>query len=109
MNDIVEKNFVETIRAVEHALGFPDSLPGAPNNGNLLNVTHAFATTATLSSILSAEVCKVLQDAIPIIFQIALELDLNLVFGQDGLGSFTGRPLISTCGLNSEFVPYASY
>jgi hypothetical protein len=109
MNNVVEKNFVQTMRAVEHSLGIPDSLPGQSsvlNLGNVLNATQAFATTATLSTILSSEVCKVLQEAIPIILQIALELNIDLAFGQDGLGpsSCTRRSLVSRCGLNPEFV-----
>ena len=101
----VEKNFVQTVRAVEHSLGFSDSLPGlAPwDNGNPLNVTQSIATTATLSSFLDSEVCKVLQEAVPIILQIAFELNINLVFEQDGLGSFlsTRRSLVTTYVLNS--------
>lgn len=95
-----EKNFVQTIRAVEHSLGFPDSLPGLSsvlNNGESHNATQALAATATLSTILSSEVCQVLQEAIPIILEIALELSINLVFGQDELGSSLSarRPLVS--------------
>ena len=47
-----------------------------------------------------------LHEAIPIILQIALELDINLDFEQDGLGSFlsTRRPLVTTCVLTSEFI-----
>ena len=46
-----------------------------------------------------------LEEAVPIILQIALELNINLVFEQDGLGSFlsTRRSLVTTCVLNSEF------
>ena len=106
---LVQKKFVETVRAVEHSLGISDSLlPLIPTleNGNFLNVTEAIATIATLSSILTSEICEVLQEAIPIICQIALELDINLVFEQDGLGSFlsTRRPLVTTCVLTSEFI-----
>ena len=97
------------MRAVEHSLGIPDSLPGQSwtvNLGNALNATQALATTAALSTILSSEVCKVLQEAIPIILQIALILNINLAFGQDGLGPSlcTRWSLVSRCGLNSKFV-----
>ena len=46
-----------------------------------------------------------LEEAVPIILQIALELNINLVFEQDGLGSFlsTRRSLVTTCVLNSDF------
>lgn len=106
---IVEKNFVQTVRAVEHSLGFSDSLPGlipALDIGDFLNVTQAIASTAGLSSFLSSEVCDVLHEAVPIILQIALELNINLVFEQDGLWSFlsTRRSLVTTCVLKSEFV-----
>ena len=106
---LVEKNFVETVRAVERSLGISDSLPAlipTLDNGNFLNATQAIATIATLSSFLTSEVCEVLHEAIPIILQIALELDINLDFEQDGLGSFlsTRRPLVTTCVLTSEFI-----
>jgi hypothetical protein len=92
---------------VEHSLGISDPLSDLiPNfdNGNPLNATQAIATTATLSSILSPDVCKVLQEAAPIILQIALDLGINLAFEQDGLGSFlsTRRPLVTAYVLNSS-------
>jgi len=95
-----EKNFVQTVRAVEHSLGFSNSLPGLIpifDNEDPKNVTQAIATTATLSSFLTPEVCKVLEEAVPIILQIALDLDINLAFEQDGFGSFssTRRPLVT--------------
>lgn len=100
MNNAVEKNFVQTIRAVEYSLSIADSLPGLTldlTNGKPSNVTQALAMTATLSSVLSSEVCTVLQEAIPIVLEIALELNINLGFGQDGLGSCLSskRPLVS--------------
>ena len=76
------------------------------DNGNPWNATQAIATTATHSSFLTPEVCKVLHEAVPIILQIALDLDINLAFEQGGLGSFlsTKRPLVTKYVLNSEFV-----
>ena len=70
-----------------------------------MNATQAIATTATLSS-LNPEVCKVLQQAVPIILQIASDLGINLDFEHDGLGSFlsTRRLLVMKYVLNSEFV-----
>ena len=109
MTYIDEKNFVQTVRAVERSLGISDPLSDlfpTFDIGSPLNVTQAISTTATLSSLLSFDVCKVLQEAAPIIFQIALDLEINLVFGNDGLGSFlsTRRPLVTKYVLNSEFV-----
>ena len=95
---------------MEHSLGISDPLSGliptSLNNENPLNVTQAIATTATLSSILTSEVCKVLQEAGPIIFQIALDLGINLAFEQGGLRSSlsTRRPLVTKYVLNSVFV-----
>jgi len=87
------KNFVKTIRAVEYSLGisgsFPefDSPPVDTATCSCSNATESIATTATFS-FLTSEVCDVLQEAIPIILQIALDLEINLVFEQDGLSSF---------------------
>ena len=94
---------------MEHSLGISDPLSGlipTSDKGNPLNATQAIATTATLSSFLDSEVCKVLEEAVPIILQIASDCDINLVFEQDGLGSFlsTRRPLVTTYVLNLEFV-----
>jgi hypothetical protein len=86
-----------------------NSLPGLIpiwESGNPLNATQSIATTATLSSFLASEVCKVLQEAVPIILQIALDLGINLAFEKGGLGSSlsTRRPLVTKYVLNSEFV-----
>ena len=71
-----------------------------------MNATQAISITATLSSFLTSEVCKELQEAVPIILQIALELNINLAFEQNGLGSFlsTRRSLVTACVLNSELL-----
>ena len=47
-----------------------------------------------------------LQQAVPIILQIASDLGINLDFEHDGLESFlsTRRPLVTKYVLNSEFV-----
>jgi hypothetical protein len=95
-----EKNFVQTVRAVEHSLGMSNSLPGLIpiwENGNPLNATQSIATTASLSLFFTSEVCKVLQEAVPIIVQIALDLGINLAFEQGGLGSSLSsrRPLVT--------------
>lgn len=105
---VVDKNFVQTVRAVEHALGIPNSFPGLPSVdiGVRLNVTEAIATIATVSSPLSFEVSQVLLDSIPIIIQIALELNFHLTFGSDEWRSSltTSNPLVTKYGLNSQLV-----
>ena len=60
-------------------------------------------TTATG---LTSEIRQVLQDAVPIIVKIALELDINVAFGQDGLGSVLSarKPLVTTYDFNEQFV-----
>ena len=113
MNNVDYKKFVQTVRAVEHSLGISDSLSDLIpylDNGNPLNATQAIAKTAMLSSFLSPEVCNVLQEAAPIILQIALDLDINLVFEQDGLGSFlsTRRPLVTTYVFKFRFFFYTT-
>jgi len=85
---IVQKNFVQTVRAVEISLGIP--VPGfnplsSPRLGVALNVTSAFTIAATLSSIFNTEVTQVLADAAPIFQQVARQLGLNTAFAEGGL------------------------
>ena len=70
-----------------------------------MNVTQAIAITARSSS-LSAEIRQVLQDANPIIAQLASELKVNMVFEQDGLRSSlsSSSPLVTKYEFDSEFV-----
>ena len=107
MNNIVDKDFVQTMRAVEHSLGIPNSFPGlsSDNSGTYTNVTEAIATTARSSS-LTPEIRQVLEDAIPIITEVALELKINLVFEQNDLRSRLAREslLVAKYELNSKFV-----
>jgi len=91
-------NFVQTVRAVELALGIP--VPGithAPSS-SAGNVTTALSGTSTLSSIFNAEVRQVLLDAVPILVQVSEQLNLNTVFSQNGLGSRlrARQPLVTT-------------
>lgn len=60
-------------------------------------------TTATG---LTSEIRQVLQDAVPIIVKIALDLNINVAFGQDGLGSLLSarKPLVTTYDFNEQFV-----
>lgn len=105
---IVEQNFVQIVRVVEHALGIPNSFPGLPSVdvGVLLNVTEAITTIATVASPLSSEISQVLLDSVPIIIQIALELNFNLTFNPDELRSSltTSNPLVTKYGLNLQLV-----
>ena len=85
---IVQKNFVQTVRAVEICMGIPVpgiKSPSSPRLGAAKNVTSAFAIAATLSSIFNSEVLQVLTDAIPVFEQVAEQLDLNTAFAEGGL------------------------
>ena len=92
---IVEKNFVQTVRAVELVLGIlvPGiSSPPSPSLDAVKNVTSAFAIASTLSSIsTNPEVQQVLKDAALIFEQVAKQLGLNTTFAQGGLGWLSRR------------------
>ena len=106
MNIIVNIGFVQIIRAVEQALGIPNSYPGLiTNNAAFMNVTEAIATTAR-SSTLPSEIRLALQDSISMFTKIASELRVNTVFDQNGLRSrlASGSRLVSKYGLISEFI-----
>ncbi|KDR80884.1 hypothetical protein GALMADRAFT_60653 [Galerina marginata CBS 339.88] len=94
-----QKNFVETVRAVELTLGIrvPGVSPLAEFN-SAANVTSAFSTATTLSSIFNSEVRDVLRDAIPILVEVTRQLSVNTAFAQEGLRSSLAarRPLITT-------------
>ena len=84
---IVQKNFVQTVRAVEISMGVP--VPGINSPPSRLaaarNVTSAFTTAANLSSIFNSEVLQVLIDTAPVFEQVARQLDLNTTFVQENL------------------------
>jgi len=85
---VVQKNFVQTVRAVEIFLGIP--VPGfnplsSARLGAAQNVTSAFTIAATMSSIFNTEVMQVLADAAPIFQQVAMQLSLNTAFAKGGL------------------------
>jgi len=85
---IVQKNFVQTVRAVEISLGIPVpgiNLPPSPRLGAARDIASAFTIVSTLSSIFNPEVLQVLIDAIPVFEQVAEQLDLNTAFAQGGL------------------------
>ena len=95
MNITVNKGFAQTTRAVEHALGIPNSFLGL-YSGTFSNVTDAIANTA-LSPSLAPEIRQALNDAIPMFANITSQLGVNILFDQDGLRSrlASGRALVS--------------
>ncbi|KIM44393.1 glycoside hydrolase family 5 protein [Hebeloma cylindrosporum] len=83
-----QKNFVQTVRAVEISLGIPVpglKCPPSPRLSAANNVTSAFGMVSTLSSIFNPEVLRVLVDAVPVFEQVARQLRLNTAFSQGGL------------------------
>ena len=87
---VVQKNFVQTVRAVELALGIPVpsiSSPPSLTLGATKNVTSAFAVAPTLSSIFNSKVLQVLIDAAPIFAQVVRQLGLSTTLAQGGLSS----------------------
>ena len=84
---IVQKNFVQTVRAVEISMGVP--VPGINSPPSRLaaprDVTSAFTIAANLSSIFNSEVLQVLIDTAPVFEQVARQLDLNTTFVQENL------------------------
>lgn len=75
--DLVQKNFVQVVRAIELVLGMP--IPG-PATCKLkqppTNITAAMAQVASLK-MFSPEVASVLKDSMPIILKLATELGLD--------------------------------
>jgi hypothetical protein len=97
---IVQKNFVQTVRAVEISMGIPVpsiNLPPSPRLGAARDIASAFTIVSTLSSIFNSEVLQVLIDAIPVLEQVAEQLDLNTAFAQGGLRRRLARrgPLVT--------------
>jgi hypothetical protein len=85
---LVQKNFVQVIRAVELTLGIPPvSGQVPPILASQVNVASALSAAATLQNIFNPEVCKVLKDAAPIFAQVAQQLVLNTRFEPGGLRS----------------------
>jgi hypothetical protein len=95
---VVQVNFVQTVRAVELALGIP--IPGinSPSFDSAGNATSALSGVSTLASIFNSEVRQVLHDAIPILAQVAKQLGLNMEFAHGGLASIlkARQPLVTT-------------
>ena len=95
MNITVNIGFAQTTRAVEHALGIPNSFLGL-YSGTFSNVTDAIANTARSPS-LAPEIRQALNEAIPIFTKIAQLLGVNIQFDRDGLRSRLagGRGLVT--------------
>lgn len=87
----VQMNFVKTVRAVELVLGIP--IPGVAFSSKITttNFTAAVSATATAmgngtstsasaSNIFTPEVTAALQDAVPILVEMALELSIPTLF-----------------------------
>ncbi|KIM44396.1 glycoside hydrolase family 5 protein [Hebeloma cylindrosporum] len=89
-----QKNFVQTVRAVEISLGIPVpdlNSPALPRLRDANNVTSAFAIVANSSSVFSSEVLQVLVDAAPVFEQVARQLTLNTDFALGGLRCHLSR------------------
>lgn len=87
----VQMNFVKTVRAVELVLGIP--IPGVAFSSKITttNFTAAMSATVTAmgngnstgasaSNIFTPEVTAALQDAVPILVEMALELSIPTIF-----------------------------
>lgn len=79
----VQQNFVKVVRAVEELLGI--SVPGEQSMSKIAtaNFTSAMAAVSSNSSsggLFTDEVVSALQDAAPILTQIALELAIPTIF-----------------------------
>ncbi|KAJ2930020.1 hypothetical protein H1R20_g7076, partial [Candolleomyces eurysporus] len=93
-----QKNFVQVVRAVELALGIPVS-GVAPLSvlSSSRNVTAALSAASGLPNLFDSEIRQVLQDMIPVLTKVAMQLTLNLNFDHQGLKVDLGRksPLIT--------------
>ena len=81
--ETVQQNFVKVVRAVELILGIP--VPGAQLNAKIstANFTSAISSVTNstgLSSIFNDEVKSALQDAVPILVGVGIELAIPAIF-----------------------------
>ena len=82
----VQVNFVQTVRAVELALGIPVPEISPPGNVSAAGgATSGLSCVSTFSAIFNPEVLQVL-DAIPILVEVVEQLSLNMVYSRNGLG-----------------------
>lgn len=83
---IVQKNFVQTVRAVELILGI--AVPGTTPAGiitSAANVSEALITASTKTSLFNADVLAALVDAGPMFTYVVEQLGLSTALGQSGL------------------------
>lgn len=85
----VQKNFVDTVRAVELILGIPVQGMSLDTQISTNNFTAALGQVANASTIFNAEVREALAAAAPILVELAVQLavpallDVNLGGGVD--------------------------
>lgn len=97
---LVQKNFVQTVRAVELVLGI--SVPGwtLPHKAKSANFTEALASAAKTCKFMNDEVKSVLMDAIPMIEEVGAQLGItkmkNFRKSTAVSGSNSRRPLVTT-------------
>ena len=83
----VQVNFVQTVRAVELALGIPVPETSPPGNVSAAgDATSGLSCVSTFSAIFNPEVLQVLENAIPILVEVVEQLSLNMVYSRIGLG-----------------------
>ncbi|KAF9038600.1 glycoside hydrolase family 5 protein [Panaeolus papilionaceus] len=81
-----QKNFVQTVRAVELILGI--AVPGTTPAGiitSAANVSEALITASTKTSLFNADVLAALVDAGPMFTYVVEQLGLSIALGQSGL------------------------
>ncbi len=82
MSCAVQKKFVQTIRAVEFILGIGDAVfdLGTDANVSSTNVTAAISASVGSSKTMSSDVKTALLSSIPILVELAQQLDFRLDF-----------------------------
>lgn len=99
---IVQKNFVQVMRAVECMLGI--SVPGYKSFETSPNSNVTFTMSQAALTITIPEVQKAINQAVPILLQIALELKIDVildpaVFWAGGMKRTQADPLTSKYAL----------
>lgn len=95
MSSVVQKNFVQVVRAVEASLGVRGSGHKAQFSASAsANFTLAM-DQVSINTSFNKEVRLVLKDALPIIIRLALELGLDSVFNLASLKSRRKAPIVT--------------